>query len=191
MELEAQIPEWSSSKEDNLSLVTGRSSLRKLIKHSTPEETVQSQSMKPLGEISSLTDGQITGVSLVPTYSFQDLPSHSTGLSSTATFRQRTLSTVSASKESNGQLGPKWHHLAPAEEPVTSIMLTTQQKSVSPQAWSFPRVVGWPGIPNMARRNRRDLKKRAAAMERVRQWEDWLLQNIEEAVQHELTIQPE
>ncbi|XP_049749520.1 coiled-coil domain-containing protein 201 [Loxodonta africana] len=185
-----QIPGWNLSEGENASLATG-SPLRKLIKHSTPEDSKLSHSMRPLGEISSLSNGGRAEASPMPTHSFQDLSSHLTGLSFKASFRQRRLSTVSASKEYSGQLGPDGGLLAPEEEPPTSTTSSTKQKSVSPRAQSRP--VGWPGISNTnrARRNKRDLKKKAAVMERVRQWEARLLQNIEEAVHYELTIEPE
>jgi hypothetical protein len=41
------------------------------------------------------------------------------------------------------------------------------------------------------RRRKRDPKNRAAAMERVRQWEIHLLQDLEEATQHQLTVEDE
>lgn len=66
-----------------------------------------------------------------------------------------------------------------------------QEQQGVPQARSGLGTTGLPGIPDPAPRKRRDPQARAAAMERVRQWEIRLLLDIEGAVQHELAIQEE
>ncbi|XP_069870713.1 coiled-coil domain-containing protein 201 [Dipodomys merriami] len=50
---------------------------------------------------------------------------------------------------------------------------------------------GLPGVRDTGGKRKQGPKRRAVEMERVRQWEACLLQQIEEAVQHELTIEYE
>lgn len=99
---------------------------------------------------------------------------------------------------SSGQLGSDADPWAFEEDPPVPASFTPrrrqrrqQQQDASPQARRGPPHLGLPGIPNKTSRRRRDLKKLAAALERVRQWEIRLLQSIEEATQHELTVQEE
>ncbi|XP_064222723.1 coiled-coil domain-containing protein 201 [Aotus nancymaae] len=181
MEPGAQNPGLSSPEDDSLSLVTKSPTLRKPLKHSTPEEAALGWSPRPLGDTSYPSGSPI------PAHFSQDLASHPSGFSPPATVRKRRLSTIWASKESSMDLS------APGEKPPTSASLAQQQQQhhESLQAKSWPQNPGLPGILNTTGRKRRDPKKRAAAMERVRQWEIYMLQNIEEATQHELTIEAE
>ncbi|XP_069317894.1 coiled-coil domain-containing protein 201 isoform X2 [Eulemur rufifrons] len=190
-------PGSSSSEDDSPPLLTKRAPLRKSLKHSTPEETAPGWSPRPSGGASHLSGSPVLA------YSSQDLVSHLAGVSPLATFRKRRLSTIRAS---GGQPGPDSDLSASGEEPLASASLVQeeqqrqQQQQRQPQrqqqqkgeslptdSWRLSHS-GLPGIPNAARRKRRDPKKQAAEMERVRQWEIRLLQNIEEAVQHELTV---
>ncbi|XP_058292247.1 coiled-coil domain-containing protein 201 [Hylobates moloch] len=175
MEPGVQDPGLSSSEDDSPSLEIRSPTLRKPLKHSTPEEAALGWSPRPSGGASYLSG------SPVPAHFSQDLASHPAGVSPPATVRKRRLSTIWASKESSLDLS------APGEEPPTSASLAQQQQE-SLRAKSWPQNPGLPGILNTTRRKRRDPKRRAAAMERVRQWEIYVLQNIEEATQHELTI---
>ncbi|KAL4826688.1 hypothetical protein H8958_008007, partial [Nasalis larvatus] len=162
--------------------------LRKPLKHSTPEEGPLGETTRPSGGASYLSG------SPVPAHFSQDPASHPAGVSPPATVRKRRLSTIWASKESSLDLS------APGEETPTSASLQQQQQQKQQQqkqkqqqeslrAKSWHQNPGLPGILNTTGRKRRDPKKRAAAMERVRQWEIYVLQNIEEATQHELTIE--
>lgn len=107
-----------------------------------------------------------------------------------ASFRKRRLSTIKASEVSSEQLGSNSDPFAFEEDPPVPASVTQQQQQgKSPPARRSPPNLGLPGIPDTARRRPRDLKRLAAVTERVRQWEIHLLQNIEEATQHELTIE--
>uniref|UniRef100_A0A8C5YCA8 Coiled-coil domain containing 201 n=1 Tax=Microcebus murinus TaxID=30608 RepID=A0A8C5YCA8_MICMU len=182
MELGAQAAGSSSSEDESPPLLTRRTPLREYLKHSTPEETAPGRSPRPSGGASRLSG------SPVPAYFSQDLVSHLAAVTPLATFRKRRLSTIWASKGSGSDLP------APGEEPPVSTSLAQEERQQQ-KGQSLPTESrqhspsGLPGIPNTARRKRRDGKKHAAVMERVRQWEIRLLQNIEEAVQHELTIE--
>uniref|UniRef100_A0A8C9AMA4 Coiled-coil domain containing 201 n=1 Tax=Prolemur simus TaxID=1328070 RepID=A0A8C9AMA4_PROSS len=186
MELRAQAPGSSSSEDDSPPLLIKRAPLRKSLKHSTPEETAPGRSPRPSGGASLLSGSPVLA------YFSQDLVSHLVGVSPQATFRKRRLSTIRASKVSGSDLS------APGEEPLAAASLVQEEQrrqqqqqqkgeSLPANSWRLSHS-GLPGIPNAARRKRRDRKKQAAEMERVRQWEIRLLQNIEEAVQHELTV---
>uniref|UniRef100_A0A2K5HSR8 Uncharacterized protein n=1 Tax=Colobus angolensis palliatus TaxID=336983 RepID=A0A2K5HSR8_COLAP len=185
MEPGVQDPGLSSSEDDSLFLATRSPTLRKPLKHSTPEEGALGETTRPSGGASYLSG------SPVPAHFSQDLASHPAGISPPATVRKRRLSTIWASKESSLDLS------APGEETPTSASLAQQQRRRQQQkqqqeslrAKSWHQNPGLPGILNATGRKRRDPKKRAAAMERVRQWEIYVLQNIEEATQHELTIE--
>ncbi|XP_045420931.1 coiled-coil domain-containing protein 201 [Lemur catta] len=185
-------PGSSSSEEDSPPLLIKRAPLRKSLKHSTPEETAPGRSPRPSGGASLLSGSPVLA------YFSQDLVSQLVGVSPQATFRKRRLSTIRASKVSGGQPGPDSDLSAPGEEPLAAASLVQEEQqrqqqqqqkgeSLPANSWRLSHS-GLPGIPNAARRKRRDRKKQAAEMERVRQWEIRLLQNIEEAVQHELTI---
>lgn len=128
--------------------------------------------------------------SLISEDSFQDSVSQLAGISPTATFRKR-LSTVQDLESSSEQVEPHSDHLAAEEEPRMSASLNKEQlqKTEALQAASRPRNSGMPGIPDSPWQRRRDPKKQAAAMRRMRQWEAQMLLEIEEAVHHELTIQ--
>ncbi|XP_011760839.2 coiled-coil domain-containing protein 201 [Macaca nemestrina] len=196
MEPGVQDPGLSSSEDDSLFLATSSPTLRKPLKHSTPEEGALGGTTRPSGGASYLSG------SPVPAHFSQGLASHPAGVSPPATVRKRRLSTIWASKESSLDLS------APGEETPTSASSAQQQKQQkqkqkqnqkqlqqqqqqqeSLRAKSWHQNPGLPGILNTTGRKRRDPKKRAAAMERVRQWEIYVLQNIEEATQHELTIE--
>ncbi|XP_054350774.1 coiled-coil domain-containing protein 201 [Pongo pygmaeus] len=180
MEPGVQDPGLSSSEDESPSLAIRSPTLRKPLKHSTPEEAALGWSPRSSGGASYLSG------SPMPAHFSQVLASHPAGVSPPATVRKMRLSTIWASKESSLDLS------ALGEEPPTSASLAQQQQQQqeeSLRAKSWPQNPGLPGILNTTGRKRRDLKKRAAAMERVRQWEIYVLQNIEEATQHELTIE--
>uniref|UniRef100_A0A8D1K464 Uncharacterized LOC106506856 n=1 Tax=Sus scrofa TaxID=9823 RepID=A0A8D1K464_PIG len=186
MELEAQFPGWSSPEEEALASGTSQPGPRRLLKHSTPEGAAVSWRSGLLGDVPS------PGASPLPAPSSQGLPSPRAGLGPTAPVRKRRLSTIRASGVSSAD---PW---AFEEDPPVPASFTPrrrqrrqQQQDASPQARRGPPHLGLPGIPNKTSRRRRDLKKLAAALERARQWEIRLLQSIEEATQHELTIQEE
>nr|XP_008517532.1 PREDICTED: uncharacterized protein LOC103550433 [Equus przewalskii] len=174
-----QFPESGSSEDGSPSSATRWPSSRPILKRST----AQSRHRRPSGQVPYWQGRGPARGSLLPARYSWDLSS------SSAALQERRLSTVGASGESTGRLEPDLDPWDPGEDPLEPASVTHQrQQRESPPARSRPRKLGLPGIPDTARRQRRDLKKLAAEMERVRQWESRLLQNIEEAVQHELTI---
>ncbi|XP_045648148.1 coiled-coil domain-containing protein 201 [Ursus americanus] len=90
-----------------------------------------------------------------------------------------------------GSQGPTQTRSLPRKTPPARASVTwrRQQRTEARGARSWSPPAGWPGIPDTAQKRKRELKKPAAVMERVRQWEIRLLQDIEEATQHELTIE--
>uniref|UniRef100_A0A8C6BF93 Coiled-coil domain containing 201 n=1 Tax=Monodon monoceros TaxID=40151 RepID=A0A8C6BF93_MONMO len=176
----AQLPELSSSEDESFSSVTRRTSLTRVLKHSTPEGAAPSWHSGLLGDVPS------RGGSPLPVHSPWDLPSSPGELSPKAPLRKRRLSTIRASEVSSSD------PFALEEDPPVPASVTRrrqQQQRRSPRARRSPPNPGLPGIPNTARRRPRDLKRLAAATERLRQWEIHQLQSIEEATQHELTIE--
>ncbi|KFO33045.1 hypothetical protein H920_05661 [Fukomys damarensis] len=160
-----------------------------LTRHSTPQdtETALHWSPRPRGRASHLRESPSA-----PHYA-EELVSQPAGLSPGATFRKRRLSTIYALEEGpSEQSEPCSEPSALGDElPVTAALARPQQKAENLQAESWSHNPGLPGVSHTAGRKRRDPKKRAAVMLRVRQWEARLLQDIEAAVHHELTIQVE
>ncbi|XP_066096476.1 coiled-coil domain-containing protein 201, partial [Saccopteryx bilineata] len=175
-----QASEWSSSEDEEV-LVP---------KHSTPEEGSRHWRGSSLGRISYRWGRGPGEGSPLPAHSSQHLPSPE---------QKRRLSTIWASEESNGQLGPNTDPWAPEEEPPGPAEVSQRQRrgrrqlkepqEESPGGWTGN--VGLPGIPNPARRRQRGRRRLAAVTERVRQWEARQLLSIEKATHHELTMQDE
>ncbi|XP_037376715.1 coiled-coil domain-containing protein 201 [Talpa occidentalis] len=183
MEPGAQVPGWSSSDDEGLS-VTRQPSLRTVQKHSIPEKPTPSWHVRPPGTV-------LDGAQL-PTHSPQDMLSSQEGSSTTATLQKQQLSTTRASEVSSGQLGPTMDPWAFEEDPpMPTSGRKQQQQRKPPKTKRQPQNRGLPRIQDPAVRRRRDLKKQTAVKERVRQWEIRLLRDIQEATQHELTIQAE
>ncbi|XP_070332511.1 coiled-coil domain-containing protein 201 [Odocoileus virginianus] len=181
----------SSPEDENLSFVTRRSSLRWALKHSTPAEAALSRHSGLQGDVPSHREGGPAGGSPRPARSSWDLLSSPGGVSLMASFRKRRLSTIEASEVSSEQLGSNSDPFDFEEDPPVPASVTQQQQrqGKSPPAKRSPPNLRLPGIPDTARKRPRDLKRLAAVTERVRQWELHLLQSIEEATQHELTIE--
>ncbi|XP_059963686.1 coiled-coil domain-containing protein 201 [Mesoplodon densirostris] len=193
-----QLPGLSSSEDESLSSMTRRTSLTRVLKHSTPEGAAPSWHSELLGDVPSHQEGGSAGGSPLPVRSPWDLPSSPGEFSPKVPPRKRRLSTIRASEVSSGQLGSNSDPFALEEDPPVPASVTRrrrrrqqqqQQQGRPPRARRSPPNLGLPGIRNTARRRPRDLKRLAAATERLRQWEIQLLQNIEEATQHELTIE--
>ncbi|XP_073095219.1 coiled-coil domain-containing protein 201 isoform X2 [Manis javanica] len=180
METGAQISGLSASEDEGPLSETSPLPLRRVLQHSTLEEAALSEHRQSLGCVPSP----------LPACASWDLPSQQPGLSPKAALQEGQPSNIWASGASSGLVGPDRDPWAPEEDmPTPASGAWPQQQGKSARAGRWPRNLGLPGIPSVAGRRRRDLKKLAAAMERVRQWEAWLLQSIEEATQHELTIQ--
>ncbi|XP_040602617.1 coiled-coil domain-containing protein 201-like [Mesocricetus auratus] len=172
MESDTQVPELSSY------LATRRPDWKNPAMHSTSQEMATGWSPRAPGR-----NFQHYG-SLVPEDSSQDPQL-------LGTFRKKRLSTVEDLESSREQVEPHSDHLAAEEESCTSASLNKKQrqKIETLQEMTWPRNTGMPGISDTTWQRRRDPKKRAAAMQRLQQWEAQMLQEIEEAVHHELTIQ--
>nr|XP_044992093.1 uncharacterized protein LOC123455361 [Jaculus jaculus] len=192
---EAHVSGLGSSLDRSPSLVTRKPPWRKPTKHSTPDEMTRGPSPRPPGRAAYLHGSPL------PAHSSQDLASQLAEVSPIATFRKRRLSTVWDSEGSSAKLEPCADRSAAGEDPPASAPLNHPRKQPQrppprpPQAVRPPRSrqqnPGLPGIPDAAQRKRPDWKGRAAAMRRLKQWEARLLREIEEAIQHELTIQAE
>uniref|UniRef100_A0A671EU16 Coiled-coil domain containing 201 n=1 Tax=Rhinolophus ferrumequinum TaxID=59479 RepID=A0A671EU16_RHIFE len=169
MEPGAQVPSWSSSEDEDPPSVPRWPSSRPVPKHSTPEEGSLPWRRRPPGR--------------VPYHCGSPLPSRSSRVLSSS-LRKRQLSTIWASEESSSD-----PQTSEEEPPVPASVTRRQQQwqEDSPESW--PGNVGLPGIQNTARKRSQNPKKLAAVMERVRQWEARQLQSIEEATQHELTVE--
>ncbi|XP_072827010.1 coiled-coil domain-containing protein 201 isoform X2 [Vicugna pacos] len=192
MEPQAQVPRLSSSEDESISSVTRWPSLRNVPKHSTPEGATLPWRMETPGHVPSHQEEGPAGGSPLPAHSSWDLSSSLAGLSPMGPIRKRQLSTIQDSEVSSEQRGSHSDPWPPKGDPPmpasTAGQKQKQQQGKAPRTRRQGPNLGLPGIPNTARRRRRDLKKLAAAMERVREWEIRQLQNIEEATQHELTI---
>ncbi|KAF6301424.1 hypothetical protein mRhiFer1_000149 [Rhinolophus ferrumequinum] len=181
MEPGAQVPSWSSSEDEDPPSVPRWPSSRPVPKHSTPEEGSLPWRRRPPGRVPYHWGGDPADGSPLPSRSSRVLSS---------SLRKRRLSTIWASEESSGQLGPDSDPQTSEEEPPVPASVTRRQQQWqedSPESW--PGNVGLPGIQNTARKRSQNPKKLAAVMERVRQWEARQLQSIEEATQHELTVE--
>ncbi|XP_057627373.1 coiled-coil domain-containing protein 201 [Chionomys nivalis] len=179
MELDtAQAPELSSY------LATNRPGWKNPVMHNTPQMPM-GWSPRPPGRNFQ------HHWSLTSEDSDEDPGSQLAGSSPIATFRKKRLSTVEDLENSSEQAEPHPDPLAAEEEPCMSAWLNKEQcqKTEDLQDMSWPRNPRMPGIPHSLWQRRRDPKKRAAAMQRLQQWEAQMLLEIEEAVHHELTIQ--
>ncbi|KAK7813699.1 hypothetical protein U0070_001405 [Myodes glareolus] len=96
-----------------------------------------------------------------------------------------------ASKRPRVPLRPCRDLSAPAEEASVSARLTQRPRQKQQSLAALSPSSTFPKVFHKTRSRRRDPRKLAAAMERVKQWEMRLLQNLEEASQHHLTIEIE
>ncbi|XP_040500508.1 coiled-coil domain-containing protein 201-like [Ursus maritimus] len=182
----------SSSEEDEGPSSRGRQPpLRKVLKHSRLQEASPSLRRRPAGHVPSHPGDSPEAGSPLPARFSWNPPGPQTGLSSTAALQTPRLSNIRASRAASGQPGPNPDPQPPKEDPPARASVTwrRQQRAEARGARSWSPPAGWPGIPDTAQKRKRELKKPAAVMERVRQWEIRLLQDIEEATQHELTIE--
>ncbi|XP_021060914.1 uncharacterized protein LOC110326663 [Mus pahari] len=153
---------------------------KKITQDRTPEEATLSCSQRPVGDALNLCEPSVEG-GLMSSCLSGKIPVHETEVSTTAaSSKRKPISRASK------QLRPCQNLSAPREETSESASLIQRppQKRQS-QNSSLPKVL------HKTRRGKRDPKKLAAAMEQVRQWESRLLQNLEEATQHQLTVETE
>ncbi|XP_073741182.1 coiled-coil domain-containing protein 201 isoform X1 [Callorhinus ursinus] len=160
----------SSEEDEGPSSLRSQLPLRKVLKHSTPQEASPSLRRRPAGHVPFHPgEGPAPGPPLPAPLSWKP-PAPRAGLSPTAALQTPRLSNIWASRAASGQPGPNPDPRAPREDPPTAASVTwrRQQRAESRGARSWPRPVGLPGIPNTARRRKRDLKKLATVMERVK-----------------------
>ncbi|KAM4873932.1 coiled-coil domain-containing protein 201 [Thomomys bottae] len=164
-----QVPGLSSSEDDSLALEWRSPRKVKAAKHSTPKE---------LGPRGPGRAGRLRG-SPVRT---------PVGVRPVAALRKKRLSSVRASVGSRRRSGTGGGRSATGQPPEAPAQ---PEETGALRAASQPWNPGLPGVPDAAGKKKRGPRGRATEMERVRQWEARLLQQIEEAVHHELTIESE
>ncbi|XP_069847547.1 coiled-coil domain-containing protein 201-like [Dipodomys merriami] len=166
--------------------------LRKPIKQKTPEEASFSRSPRS-PEVAPYIEEEGPGDRfLLSACTSQDFCRHLAGIGSTAASTKRRP-ILQASEVLHGQLGSGMDPLVPGEESTAFVRMAQQQRQKQKQE-SFPKGSQNSRVPrnhHTVHRGRWGPMKPAAAMERVRQWESILLQNIEEATQHHLTVEIE
>ncbi|XP_059567275.1 coiled-coil domain-containing protein 201 [Myotis daubentonii] len=184
----AQVFEWSSSEDEDPPSAWRAAGA--FPKHSTPAEGFPGRSRSPRGPRPYRPGRGPGDGSPRPGRASRDPPP--------PVLRRQRLSTIWASEESSEQPGPEPSPQAPEGEPpvpteVPRPRRPQPQRKAKPgePPGSWRRGQGLPGISDTTGRRRRDLRKLAAVTERVRQWEARQLQSIEEAVQHDLTVQDE
>lgn len=146
--------------------------------HRIPEEATLSCSQRPAGDALNLCEKSVEGEHLMSPHLSQD--------NATAASKERKPISR-ASKRPCKQLRPYQDFSLPADEPSVLAFLTQHPRQ---KRQFLAAVYGDSALPK-TRTGRRDPMKLAAAMERVRQWESRLLQNLEEATQHHLTVETE
>nr|BAE21370.1 unnamed protein product [Mus musculus] len=153
---------------------------KKITQDRTSEEATLSCSQSPVADALNLCEPSVEG-GLMSSRLSRDIPVHETEVSTTAACSQRK-----PISRASKQLRPCQDLSALGEDTSESASLIQRppQKRQSRNS-SLPKVL------HKTRRGKRDPKKLAAAMERVRQWESRLLQNLEEATQHQLTVETE
>lgn len=154
--LSRQVPSFSSSEDEGPPSVPRWPSSGPVPKHSTPKEGPLPWRRRPLGHVPHRWGGGPAEGSPLPSRSSRVLSSP---------LRKRRLSTIWASEESSGQLGPDLDPQAPEEEPPVPVSATWQQQQrqeASPGSW--PGNGGLPGIQNTAGRRPRKRKKLAAVV---------------------------
>ncbi|XP_036296044.2 coiled-coil domain-containing protein 201, partial [Pipistrellus kuhlii] len=179
----SQVSEWSSSEDEAPPFLWSPSG--SVLKHSTPAEGAPGWGRSPRGPRPSRLGGGPGDGSPRPGCASWGLPAPGP--------RKQRLSTIWASEES-GPPAPEGEPPAPTE--ATCPPRPQPQRKAEPGGppGGWVRSQGLPGISDdttTAGRRRRDPRKLAAVTERVRQWEARQLQSIEEATQHNLTVQDE
>ncbi|XP_060233853.1 coiled-coil domain-containing protein 201 [Meriones unguiculatus] len=163
-----------------------RPRLRKLPQRRTREEATLSCSQRPVGDALNLCERTMEDGLLKSSYLSQDIPVLATEVSTAAASRKKKP------KRSREQLRPCRDLSAPGEAPsvLASLVRQLPQKRQSLAAVGC-RSSPLPKVLHKTHGRKRDPMKMAAAMERVRQWESHLLQNLEEATWHRLTVETE
>lgn len=153
--------------------------------HRTPEEATLSCGQRPAGAL-NLWEQSAGGGLLMSSCLSQGTSIRAAEVNANA----QPLSRVS--KQPCGPLRSCRDLSAPAEEASGSAPLTQGPRRLKQQSLAaLSQGSTFPKVSHKTRSRRRDPRKLAAAMERVRQWESRLLQNLEEASQHQLTVETE
>lgn len=157
--------------------------------HRTPEEATLSCGPRLVGAL-NLCEKSAEGGLLMSSCLSQGTPIRRAEVNAAAATRKRKPISR-ASKRPCGRLRPCRDLSAPAEEASVSTPLTQRPRQKQQSLAALSQSSTFPKVFHKTRSRRRDPRKLAAAMERVRQWEMRLLQNLEEASQHHLTIEIE
>lgn len=162
-----------------------------LRQHRTPEEATLSCGQRPAGALNLCEQSAGGGLRMSSCLS-QGTRIHAAEVSAAAAAASRKWKPISrASKRPCGRLRPCQDLSAPAEEASVSAPSTQRPRQKQQSLAAMSESSTFPKGFHKTRSRRRDPRKLAAAMERVRQWEILLLQNLEEASQHQLTIETE
>lgn len=139
-------------------------------------------SQRPARDARNLSEKCVEGGLLMSPCLSQDIPIHTTEANATAASKERK-----PISRASKRLRPYQHLSLAADEPSVLAPLTQHPR----QKRQFLAAVFGNSALLKTRSQRRDATKLAATMERVRQWESRLLQNLEEATQHHLTVETE
>lgn len=157
--------------------------------HRTPEEATLSCGQRRAGTL-HLCEQSAEGGPLMSSCLSQGTPIRVAEVNAAATTRKpKPISR--AFKRPCGRLRPCQDLSAPAEEASVSAPSTQRPRRKQLSLAALSQSSTFPKVFHKTCSRRRDPRKLAAAMERVRQWEIRLLQNLEEASQHHLTVETE
>ncbi|XP_067148276.1 coiled-coil domain-containing protein 201 [Apteryx mantelli] len=214
-------PDLEMSEEEDSFLNVKRSLKKRMVKHSTPVDSMFSRTMpsltdltnqsikdqdaskrvygspvpksvlsRSLAQVSSVRAEayfpQVMSPKRLSTVSDSQESSEKISQSSQAVFSRRRLSTVSASDESTGDPSGKAVLDVKTEVPTE----TTEEVTAAPKRGFSWLVTGIPGIkdPPIAKNRKKKIAK-ALVKKKQREWELRQFKNIEEAAEHELTIE--
>ncbi|KAM7123098.1 coiled-coil domain-containing protein 201 [Ciconia maguari] len=208
------------SEEEDSFLNVKRSLKKRVVKHSTPVDSMLSKTMPSLTDLTnqSIKDQDfskrvygspvpksnlsrsLAQVSLVcveayiphmspkrlsTVFDFQEL-NEETSQSSQVVFSRRRLSTVLASDESHEEPGDKVVPNMETQAPTK----VSEEAAVTPKSGPSWLVTGIPGIKDLPIvKNRKKKIDKALVRKKEREWVLRQLKNIEEATEHELTIE--
>ncbi|XP_075810976.1 coiled-coil domain-containing protein 201 [Microtus pennsylvanicus] len=162
----------------------------RLRQHRTPEEATLSCGQRPAGAL-NLCEQSAEGGLLMSSCLSQGTRIHVAEVNAAAAASRKRKPISRASKRPCGWLRPCQDLSAPAEEASVSASSTQRPRQKQQSLAAMSESSTFPKVFHKTRSGRRDPRKLAAAMERVRQWEFRLLQNLEEASQHHLTVETE
>ncbi|XP_069664909.1 coiled-coil domain-containing protein 201 [Haliaeetus albicilla] len=219
-QLESNKPDFKMSEEEDSFLNVKRSLKKRMVKHSTPVDSMLSRTMPSLTDLTnqSIKDQNVSKrvygspmpksnrrrslaqVSLVSVEAYfphmspkrlstafdsQEL-NKEISQSSQVVFSRRRLSTVLASEESNEEPSDKVVPNTESQAPTKA----SEEAAVTRKSGSSWLVTGIPGIKDSPIvKTRKKKTDKALVRKKEREWLLRQLKNIEEATEHELTIE--